>query len=225
MERLLFHNGAFCPWVWRIGSDVLATTHLNLLTSKSIKRNHPTTTNHWVPKSKNNFCLLATLCGDARKFLWNPLGVCAKTLRKHWWSNIYFSSVHSPFNRLMVKLFVCFFFVNLGCRKFMWVCGWFVCLFLRIPETFLWNPVGVCETTNGSRPQHNNVPRPRPKIKDLELCGKLLLIQYPSQVIRPIFSVLQNTAERFLAIGYKMFCHGWVPFCLLQNEMRLWVYE
>ena len=111
------------------------------------------------------------------------------------------------------------FFVILGCRKFIGVCGWFVCLFLRIPETFLWNPVGVCETTNGSRPQHNNVPRPRPKIKDLELCGKLLLIQYPSQVI------LQNTAERFLAIGYKMFCHGWVPFCLLQNEMRLWVYE
>ena len=177
MERLLFHNGAFCPWVWRIGSDVLATTHLNLLTSKSIKGNHPTTTtNHSVSKSKNNFCLLATLCGDARKFLWNPLGVCAKTLRKHWWSNIYFSSVHSPFNRLMVKLFVCFF-VILGCRKFMWVCGWFVCLFLRIQETFLWNPVGVCETTNGSRPQHNNVPRPRPKIKDLELCGKVLQIQ------------------------------------------------
>ena len=43
--------------------------------------------------------------------------------------------------------------------------------------------MGACETTNGSRPQHNNVQRPRPKIKDLELCGKLLLIQYPSQVI------------------------------------------
>ena len=127
MERLLFHNGAFCPWVWRIGSDVLATTHLNLLTSKSIKRNHPTTTNHSVTKSKNNFCLLATLCGDARKFLWNPLGVCAKTLRKHWWSNIYFSSVHSPFIRLMVKLFV--FFCHFRMQK-VYVSLWLICLFV-----------------------------------------------------------------------------------------------
>ena len=82
MERLLFHNGAFCPWVWRIGSDVLATTHLNLLTSKSIKRNHPTTTNHSVSKSKNNFCLLATLCGDARKFFVKSFGSLCENIKK-----------------------------------------------------------------------------------------------------------------------------------------------
>ena len=140
------------------------------------------------------------------------------------------------------------FFVVLGCRKFIGVCGWFVCLFLRIPETFLWNPLGlmvelfvylfldllfVCFW--GFKKLSFEILWEFVR-QLMVLVPNTIMCRGPDQRLRTwssvgnfcwynirvkLFSVLQNTAERFLAIGYKMFCDAWAPFCLLQNEMRL----